>query len=316
LALRLARVLYAVEWSEGLAWYQSYYEDTTLSDDLEVATAVLAALNATVVSTSPDGEITMDFYPVVDEFEDFIYDKFIPITHYLRSANPDGDEDFEYEFDDAFIGREALEKIYAFVFFFKTHRIINLDQIFVLEDDDTSDSSIVAVNKTGVSTLQATRSFDTPLDKIKLTIIGVIQFFKYSSEYGDLFAGVRYEDINIEELHRDMLEYIQEFPDEVDVAEEIFEERSLGHIHNFELLAESAIFHDLGITAITEGDEGWIRATLSPATDQGETLINVGFYLESEDIDDALAEEEPVGLVRLGFYEWYFFTPSDEEAHD
>ena len=117
LALRLARVLYVVEWGEGLAWYQSYYEDTTLDDDLEVATAVLAALNATVVSTSPDGEITMDFYPVIDEFEDFIYNKFIPITHYLRSADPEDDDDFEYEFDDAFIGQEALEKIYAFSFF-------------------------------------------------------------------------------------------------------------------------------------------------------------------------------------------------------
>lgn len=312
LALRLARVLNVVEWGKGLAWYQSYYEDTTLSDDLEVATAVLAALDATVVSTSSDGEITMDFYPVVDEFEDFIHDRFIPITHYLRSANPDGDEDFEYEFDDVFIGREALEKIYAFVFFFKTHRIINLDQIFALEDDETADSSIVAVNKTGVSALQATRNFDTPLDKIKLTIIGVIQFFKYSSEYGDLFAGIRYEDINIEELRKDMLEYVQEFPDEVDIAEEIFEESSHGNIHDFELTAESAIFHDLGITAITEGDRGWSRATLSPATDQGEPLINLGFFLESEDIDDPFADEEPVGLVRLGWYEYFFFTPDED----
>jgi hypothetical protein len=311
LALRLARVLYVVEWPEGLAWYQSLCEDTTLSDDLEVATAVLAALSATVVSTSPNGEIIMDFNPIVDEFEDFIYDNFIPITHYLRSANPDGDEDFEYEFDDAFIGREALEKIYAFIFFLKAHRIIDLDQIFALEDDKPS-HSVVAVNKTGVSTLQPTRSFDTPIDKIKLTIIEVVQLFKYSSEYGDLFAGIRYEDIDVEELRKDMREYIEEFPDEVDVAEEIFEERSHGHMYDFEFLAESAVFHDLGITSITEGEDGWLRATLSPAADQGETLNNVGFFLEGEDVDDPLADEEPAGLVHLGFYEWYFFMPSDD----
>jgi hypothetical protein len=109
-----------------------------------------------------------------------------------------------------------------------------------------------------------------------------------------------------------MREYIEEFPDEVDVAEEIFEERSHGHMYDFEFLAESAVFHDLGITSITEGEDGWLRATLSPAADQGETLNNVGFFLEGEDVDDPLADEEPAGLVHLGFYEWYFFMPSDD----
>jgi hypothetical protein len=316
LALRLARVLYVVEWPEGLAWYQSFYEDTTLSDDLEVVTAVLAALNATVVSTSSDGEITIDFYPVIDEFEEFIYDRFIPITHYLRSANPDEEEDFEYEFNDAFIGREALEKIYAFIFFFRTHRIIDVDRIIAMDEDDSSENSVVAVNKTGVSPLQPTRSFDKPLDKIMLTIIGVIQFFKYSSEYGQLFAGIRYEEIDVEQLRKEMLEYIEEFPNEVEAAEETFEAESHGHMYDFEFMAESAIFHDLGITSIAESEDGWLRATMSPPKDQGDRLNKLGFYLEAEDIDDPLAEEEPVGLVRLGFYEWYFFMPSDDDDGD
>jgi hypothetical protein len=315
LALRMARVLYVIEWPEGLAWYQSLYEDTTLSDDLEVATAVLAALNTTVVSTSPDGEITVDFYPDIDEFEEFIYDRFIPITHYLRSANPDEDEDFEYEFDDAFIGREALEKFYAFTFFFRTHRIVDLDRIITM-DDDSSEITVVAINKTGVSPLQPTRTFDKPVDKIMLTIIGVIQFFKYSSEYGELFAGVRYEEIDVEQLRKEMLEYIEEFPDEVEVAEDTFEDESHGHMHDYEFIAEAAVFRDLGITSITEGEEGWLRATLLPPTDQGDHLNELGFYLEAEDIDDPLAEEEPVGLIRLGFYESYFFTPSDDDDEE
>jgi hypothetical protein len=147
-----------------------------------------------------------------------------------------------------------------------------------------------------------------------LTIIGVIQFFKYSSEYGDLFAGTKYEAIDREVLYKEMLEYIEEFPDEEDDARESFEEEILGHINDYEFLAESAVFHDLGITSIAEGEGGWLRATLSPAADQGETLNNLGFYLESEDIDDPLADEEPVGLVRLGYYELHFFTPDDEET--
>lgn len=316
LALRMARVLYVVEWPEGLAWYQSFYEDTTLSDCLEVATAVLAALDATVVSTSLDGDITMDFYPVVDDFEDFVYDSLIPITHYLRSANPDGVEDFEYNFEDAFIGREALEKLYSFVFLFRTHRIIDLSQLFVAVDDETTGRSIVAASKTGVSTLQPARTFDQPLDKVLLTIIAVIQFFKYSSEYGDLFAGFENEEIDVDALRQDMLEYIEEFPDEEDAARETFEEEILGQLNDLHFLAESAVFHDLGITSISEGEEGWLRATLSPNPDQGETLINLGIYLEGDEIEDPLLEEEPVGLIRLGYYEWHFFTPDAEDSEE
>ncbi len=32
LAFRLARVLYIAEWPDGLAWYESYYEDTSFDD--------------------------------------------------------------------------------------------------------------------------------------------------------------------------------------------------------------------------------------------------------------------------------------------
>jgi len=313
LALRIARILYMATRPDGLSWYYSYYEDTTLSDYLEVGTAVLASLNASVTSTSPDGSIAMDLDPVED-LEEFFYDHFMPMASYFRVSNPDGDEDFEYDFNDAFVGREALDELYEFIFFFETQQIIDLDRIFASGDEATSGRATVAISRSGSSTLQPARIFDKPLDRIMLTIIGVIQFFKYSSEYGGLYTGGHYVEIDFDELRTDMMEHIEEFPDEEEYAREIFEEQSLGHINDYEFLAEFLVFNDLGIVAIDEDEDGWLHATLTPAANQLEPLFAVGLNPESENCDDPLEEEEPVGLVRLGFYEWYFFTPSDDET--
>ena len=111
-----------------------------------------------------------------------------------------------------------------------------------------------------------------------------------------------------------MLEHIEEYPDEEDEAREIFEEQSLGHINDYEFLAEFLVFNDFGITSIDEDEDGWMHATLAPAANQLDSLFAVGFNPGSEECKDPLEDEEPVGLVRLGFYEWYFFASSDDEA--
>ena len=314
LAFRLARVLCVVSREHGLAWYQSYYEDTTVDDYLEVATALLAALRTDVVSTSKTGEITVDFSPIVEDLEQFFLDEFVPIAHYLRVANPDGDEDFEYDFDDAFIGGDALKKIYSFVNFYKTKRIIDLDSL-LQEDQESGWKEVVAVRINGISTLQPKRELTQPMDRVLLSIIGVLQFLGYSSEYGDLYAGFNDdEDPTLEQLEKDRDEYIEEFPDEEEVAHESFNENAHGEIKNLNFSEEAAVIHTLGITSITETEDGSFRATLVLSTDPLEYLRPLG-YCEEDDYGsgDPFVYDEPVGPVSLGWYEYVFFTPDDDE---
>ena len=314
LAFRLARVLCVVSREHGLAWYQSYYEDTTVDDYLEVATALLAALRTDVVSTSKTGEITVDFSPIVEDLEQFFLDEFVPIAHYLRVANPDGDEDFEYDFDDAFIGGDALKKIYSFVNFYKTKRIIDLDSL-LQEDQESGWEEVVAVRINGISTLQPKRELTQPMDRVLLSIIGVLQFLGYSSEYGDLYAGFNDdEDPTLEQLEKDRDEYIEEFPDEEEVAHESFNENAHGEIKNLNFSEEAAVIHTLGITSITETEDGSFRATLVLSTDPLEYLRPLG-YCEEDDYGsgDPFVYDEPVGPVSLGWYEYVFFTPDDDE---
>ena len=314
LAFRLACVLDILCREDGLAWCQSYSEDTTVEDYLEVATALLAALRTDVVSTSKTGEITVDFSPIVEDLEQFFLDEFVPIAHYLRVANPDGDEDFEYDFDDAFIGGDALKKIYSFVNFYKTKRIIDLDSLLQLDQQETGEE-VVAVRINGISTLQPKRELTQPMDRVLLSIIGVLQFLGYSSEYGELYAGFNdYEDPTLEQLEKDRDEYIEEFPDEEEVAHEKFNDRAHGEVKNLDLIIESAAFHTLGITSITETEDGSFRATLVLLTDLFDCLRNLG-YCEENDYGhlSPFVFDEPVGPVSLGWYEYFFFTPDDDE---
>ena len=310
LAFRLARVLYIVT-DDGLAWYQSYYEDTTVDDYLEVAAALLAALRIEVVSTSKTGEITVDFSPIVEDLEQFFLDEFVPLAHYLRVANPD------VELDDAWIVGDALKKIYSFVNFYKTKRIIDLDSLLQLDQQETGEE-VVAVRINGISTLQPKRELTQPMDRVLLSIIGVLQFLGYSSEYGELYAGFNDdEDPTLEQLEKDRDEYIEEFPDEEEVAHEGFNDRAHGEIKNFEFRSETAAIHTLGITSISETEDGSFRATLVLSTDPLEYLRPLGYCEEDNYGDrDPFVDYEPVGLVSLGWYEYFFFTPGFGEEED
>ena len=310
LAFRLARVLYIVS-DDGLAWYQSYYEDTTVDDYLEVAAALLAALRIEVVSTSKTGEITVDFSPIVEDLEQFFLDEFVPLAHYLRVANPD------VELDDAWIVGDALKKIYSFVNFYKTKRIIDLDSLLQLDQQETG-KEVVAVRINGISTLQPKRELTQPMDRVSLSIIGVLQFLGYSSEYGELYDGSNDdEDPTLEQLEKDRDEYIEEFPDEEEVAHEGFNDRAHGEIKNFDFRSETAAIHTLGITSISETEDGSFRATLVLSTDPLEYLRPLG-YCEEDDYGhgDPFVDYEPVGLVSLGWYEYFFFTPGFGEEED
>ena len=318
LAFRLARVLYIAEWPDGLAWYESYYEDTSFDDYLEVATALLAALRTTVDSTSKTGEINVYFLPIVEELEQFFLNDFVPIAHYLRAANPDGDEDFEYDFDNASFSEDALKKIYSFVNFYKTKRIVDLDPLLRKSSERSGENGVVAVRIKGISTLQPKREFTQPIDQVMLSILGVLQFFKYSSEYGDLYAGFNDDDDpTLEQLQKDRDEYIQEFPDEEDVADETFNEEAHGEMMDFNFIAETTAIDALGITSIAEAEDGWISATLVLPADPLEHLRNFGISPENEwGYDDPFVDYEPTGLVRLGWYEYYFFTPDEDEEDE
>jgi len=317
LAFRLARVMHITEHPEGLVWFESYNEETTFDDYLEVATAILAALQTSVVSTSANGEIVVDFLPIIEDIKQFFQDDFIPIAHYLRASNPDGIDDFEYDFDDAFIGDDALREIYLFRYFHDVKRIVDLDPIFRLGGDG-EEMEVVAVNKHR-PTPEAVRDFSSPLDRILLSIISVVQFFKRSLELDEGGSAEDYDEPTIEELEKNKWEYIEEFPDEVEIAEESYQEDLNGVVYDFEFCAESAVLRDLGIISISEhqdGDsQGWLRATLSLPLDQLEHVGKLGFSSdEDETYEDPFVDHEPVGRLRLGWYEYYFFTPNEDEA--
>ena len=318
LASRLARVLYIAGCEDGLAWYHSYYEETTVDDFLEVATILLAALDTEVVSTSKTGEITLDFSPIVENLDEFFLVDFVPVAHYLRVANPDGDEDFEYDFNGGCITGDALKKIYSFVNFYKTKRIIDLDSLLQEDQESVEFEEVIAVRINGISTLQPKRELTQPMDRVLLSIIGVLQFLGYSSEYGELYAGFNdYEDPTLEQLEKDRDEYIEEFPEEEEVAHEGFNDRAHGEIKNFEFRSETAAIHTLGITSISETEDGSFRATLVLSTDPLEYLRPLGYCEEDNYGDrDPFVDYEPVGLVSLGWYEYFFFTPGFGEEED
>ena len=313
LASRLARVLYIAGCEDGLAWYHSYYEETTVDDFLEVATILLAALDTEVVSTSNTGEITLDFSPIVENLDEFFLVGFVPVAHYLRVANPDGDEDFEYNFDDGCMAGDALKKIYSFVNFYKTKRIIDLDSLLQEDQESVEFKEVVAVRINGISTLQPKRELTQPLDQVLLCIIGVLQFFGSSAEV--IYDGVNDdEDPTLEQLEKEREEYIQEFPNEEEVAQETFIERAHGEMKNFEFILENAAFHALGITSITETENGSFRATLTLPADPLEHLRILGLSPESDfRFDDPFDDYESVGLVSLGCWEYFYFTPEDDE---
>ena len=313
LASRLARVLYIAGCEDGLAWYHSYYEETTVDDFLEVATILLAALDTEVVSTSKTGEITLDFSPIVENLDEFFLVDFVPVAHYLRVANPDGDEDFEYDFNGGCITGDALKKIYSFVNFYKTKRIIDLDSLLQEDQESVEFEEVIAVRINGISTLQPKRELTQPMDQVLLCIIGVLQFFGFSAEL--IYDGRNDdEDPTLEQLEKDRNEYIEEFPDEEEVAQETFIERAHGEMKNFEFILENAAFHALGITSIAETENGSFRATIVLPTDPLEHLRILGLSPESDfRFDDPFDGYESVGLVSLGYWEYFFFTPEDDE---
>ena len=313
LASRLARVLYIAGCEDGLAWYHSYYEETTVDDFLEVATILLAALDTEVVSTSKTGEITLDFSPIVENLDEFFLVDFVPVAHYLRVANPDGDEDFEYDFNGGCITGDALKKIYSFVNFYKTKRIIDLDSLLQEDQESVEFEEVIAVRINGISTLQPKRELTQPMDQVLLCIIGVLQFFGFSAEL--IYDGRNDdEDPTLEQLEKDRNEYIEEFPDEEEAAQDTFNERAHGEIKNFEFMIENVAFHALGITSIAETENGSFRATIVLPTDPLEHLRILGLSPESDfRFDDPFDGYESVGLVSLGYWEYFFFTPEDDE---
>jgi hypothetical protein len=125
------------------------------------------------------------------------------------------------------------------------------------------------------------------------------------------------EDPTLEQLEKDRDEYIQEFPNEEEVAQETFIERAHGEMKNFEFILEGAAFHALGITSITETENGSLRATLTLPADPLEHLRILGLSPESDfRFDDPFDDYESVGLVSLGCWEYFYFTPDDDKEED
>lgn len=307
LAFRIARVLSNSAWPDGLRWYESYYEQTTFADYLEAATALLAALNLKIESTSDSGEISVLLKPSIEDLKDLFLEKLIPKMHHFRIFNPDEEGDFEDNSDYISVNESELQNLYSLNFFLESNRLIDLEPIYqMIETDDLAKP--VAVRRSGVSTLQPDRDFSSPLDRVLITVLTVIKFFQNSSEIDESNDEFTYEERSIEELRQDMLDYIEEFPDEVEVAEEIFHESAHGVVAGLAFLTEAAVLNELGIISISDAGDEFISATLLQDTDDLSYLRQLGFPTNSDDdeICDPFVFDEPIGIVHLGWYEQFF----------
>ena len=275
LALRTARVLESaslgVEELE-LGWFDAWKEETNLQDYLEIATALLAALEITVSSTSDSGHITIELNPIVEKIQEFFLEDFIPLWHYMNTANEDDDDDFEFDFSNATFSVEELRKRYAFNFLYPEFRVVNLDQIML---GDAVDPVEVIEKASTPQSEAAAHKTNQPLERVLQCIIEVLYFFKNSGEISD---------------DRDY--FIN--PENMDS-------------HQFWM--EAIILDSLEISEISPTEEGTYLAVLKIGDQPTKYAEELGYY--DPDETDPFGVMEPTGLITLGWYEYYFFTPDD-----
>lgn len=309
LALKIARALHMTNYPEGYFWYETSYEETNFDHFLEIATAILAALQVDVISTGDEGSIELLMYPRVEDLKEFFLQDFLPIWHYLHTANS-GDivGDYEYDFDNEFDPKIDLSDEYGFGFFSDAKRLVNLDAVFNLAYQD-DDPLVVAVKTDGPSELQPTREFTTPLDRILQVVIGVLYFFKASGNGTTFFN----HNLSIKEYEAKMHEYIKEFPDEEEVAREIYQENILGHILDHDLIPESAVLQSLGIVDVAKHEDGWCYVQLYPPENQAALLYDLGF---NDGDADPFRYLDFAGPISLGIYEYFFFSPDEDDEDE
>jgi len=281
LALRLARLLNNFEdggYEElGGGWYWIWKEETSLNDYLEIATAILAALEIDICSTSDLGHVTVELNPIIDEIEKFFIEDFIPLWHYMNTANPrneddeDHEEDFEYDFNDAVFTAKELSELYSFNFLYPHHRVINIDQIML---GDGVDPVEVIEKVDAAHPGNSASDAATPIERILQCIIEVLYFFKNSGE----IAESNNYDINPE------------------------------HMNSHEFLMEAVVLDSLGISEITSTERGTYRTVMKLGLQPTKFADDLGFSFQNF---DPFEEMDPVDLITLGYYEYHFFTPDD-----
>jgi hypothetical protein len=274
LALRTARVLESaslgVEELE-LGWFDAWKEETNLQDYLEIATALLAALEITVISTSETGRVTVELNPIIEKIQEFFLEDFIPLWHYMNTANEDYVDDFEFDFSNATFSVEELRERYAFNFLHPEFRVVNLDQIML---GDAVDPVEVIEKASTPQSEAATHKTNQPLERVLQCIIEVLYFFKNSGEISD---------------DRDY--FIN--PENMDS-------------HQFHL--EAIVLDSLEISEISPIEQGGYRAVLKIGDQPTKYAEELAYY---DDGTDPFGVMEPTGLITLGWYEYYFFTPDD-----
>lgn len=278
LALRLARLLSGYV-SEEIVWYNLWKEETVLYDYLEIATAILAALEIEVISTSELGHVAVELNPIVENIEEFFTEEFIPLWHYMNTVHKDDDEveqdedEFEYDFSDAVFTVKELSGLYSFNFLRSHTRAVNLDIIRNLSGDDEDPIVVMGKISENQSSISS-REFSQPLERILMCIMEVIYFFKNSGEIADSNSY------------------------EMDDSE----------MTSHDFLSEAVIFESLSISDVSITEQGAYRAVLRPGDSPTDFAEHVGF-----NFDDPFEETDPVDLITLGYYEYHFFTP-DEPA--
>ena len=298
LAFRIARTLDLLNLDLNVSWFGE--DDAEFDDLMEIATVILGALRAQVVSTG-DGSIELRVDPWADELDDFLLRFYVPFFHLGNTSADDDELDLEFAVED---GRD-LADVYTFDFLEDYSLIVNLDTIGDMSADDYA---VVAVRRHGgLSAIRPVRDFGAPEDRVKRVLMGVIHFFKSSGE------GVEpTEQWTLEDATRDMHEYNEEFPGEEDIAEEKFRERMHGEMTTLDFLEAGVVHRVLGFGAFRAADsEGGFTVTVAPPPDlcavfEGD---NIG-----ETSEDVLMTCSIVGPVTLGIYEHLLFSPGSYEG--
>jgi hypothetical protein len=252
-------------------WYWAWKEETDTNDYLEIATAILAALEMTVSSTSDTGHIKVELNPTIEKIQDFFLEDFIPLWHYMNTANENDEDDFEYDFSNATFSVEELSEKYAFNFLQPLYRVVNFDQIMLGDGVDP----VEVIEKAGnPQSEDAVHKSNQPIERVLQCIIEVLYFFTNS---GAIDEDGGYE-INPE------------------------------HMDSHDFLMEVIILDSLEISEISPTAEGAYRAVLKIGDQPTKFANDFGFSLQNS---DPFKDLEPSGLITLGWYEYYFFTPDD-----
>jgi len=307
LALRGARVIHVGfnGESDDLGWFGCPEEDYEFDMSLHVSTICLASIGLKVESTGPDGEINVRLNPWMDVLRDWLLEEYVPSYHYLVSANLDDDDSFEYDLYDKLSHADLIDPPYNYFFFEDHYEFVDVDSLMSQSFHGYPDEApVVARRKGGLSDKEALRSFEGPFDELVRCLVTAIKFFHLSGSEDPFVLH------SVDELRRVMVEYIEEFPKEIENAQENFEEDARGELGDYKFWFVPAFLEAIGLTSIRDDGDDRVVAALKPPDNWQAVFEKRDDYAAERDF---FKDFEIVGPISLGAFELLYFTDDEDE---